>query len=1193
MGATGYVIDRGVLNPATGNYNYSQIATVGAGVISYVDSGAITSANSYNNHYKVAAIFPGGVASIFDDSSVSESSDIPLSNVYITANLVRNGSGRWQVMFSGLPTNSPQTVQLTWGEGYFPYLYSLTQTNLSTTNLTGGIFQLPDALALELQSYGSILPVTAQLFGPNGEPGQIVDAGLFPYDAPYFVDGRRHMKQNLNFLLRAAPMNQLFFSISNAASRFDGGSFNVSGTNFEEFSFLHHLGYSGDNGLYGTRFEDLYYFMIDDLWPFTANYELDNYLADATRTNGMPYGTTNFTFQPNFATNVPAPAILGLSDPYRILQPGLYGYLIGGRYACLPSAWGLSFNAQTNSASLNSGNNLFGLAYNSGYLISYTNHSIYTYQTLYPLGNITLPGGNTMDDYASWSSTPSLSLVNYYFAPLLPPENGFSDVSGLALPGEIDDGNGLVQPYPVPIQDDFNVTNQTPPIIASVGQPMVIGGWAKYSVGSSGKFAYLGQYFQTNALLLNTNGVVTTNTAGVMSPYGEFFPLQTGTAQFMTMPDIDNPSQQGTGVVKIVSMNVDANHDGVMDFSYSGPDQNSPSRPFRFWAADDDHYGDFGGNGNPGIDPFYLSDGSFSSGLEPAVNPRPNEPVFEAAYRVNGRRHLEDFFPVYLNLGSLFQTNAFGAGISATDTNWQFILTDADTALRFAYTDLTPTNYMNFLRDTNESGQLSSIHLVTVTARGVVLSNSFVASTVGNLGILLVEARTNTTQPLVLTVNHGTNRVAQMSLYLSIGGVEQMFRHKSLLLNPNISVLPDRLTDSSVPNEPDTIAKSFVFLHGYNVLPDEARGVASDVYKRLYWSGSHAKFYAVTWQGADTKGTPPFYNALTPDYHTNVVNAFLTAPNLANFIATLTNTGPVVVSAHSLGNMVTLSAISDWNAPISQYFMLDAAVPVEAIDPTATTNTMIYSTWTGYTNRLYASDWYQLFPANDARNTLSWNNRLGNLRNVDVYNFYSSGEEVLRTSTNDPPASVLNKLLTQATYNFWDGFPFGSFTWYWQEKGKGTCSQDWFLGSTHGGWQFSPVYNDPFGDHMSNSVASLLPSSELQTNSFFNFNSFDYIAHPDAALLGSGGSAYAQANRNRILSDAIPAMSLVAGANPITILNQPGQPHNIDMVTLENGWPQGRTVPENNKWHHSDFHEVAYTFTYHLFDQFVTTGNLK
>ncbi len=57
---------------------------------------------------------------------------------------------------------------------------------------------------------------------------------------------------------------------------------------------------------------------------------------------------------------------------------------------------------------------------------------------------------------------------------------------------------------------------------------------------------------------------------------------------------------------------------------------------------------------------------------------------------------------------------------------------------------------------------------------------------------------------------------------------------------------------------------------------------------------------------------------------------------------------------------------------------------------------MIYSTWRPYSNRLYASDWWQLFPTGDARSTLSWNNRLANLRNTDIYNFYSSGEEVLR-----------------------------------------------------------------------------------------------------------------------------------------------------------------------------------------------------
>jgi len=68
-------------------------------------------------------------------------------------------------------------------------------------------------------------------------------------------------------------------------------------------------------------------------------------------------------------------------------------------------------------------------------------------------------------------------------------------------------------------------------------------------------------------------------------------------------------------------------------------------------------------------------------------------------------------------------------------------------------------------------------------------------------------------------------------------------------------------------------------------------------------------------------------------------------------------------------------------------------------------------------------------------------------------------------------------------------------------------------------------------------------------------------------------------------------MSLVAGANPIPKFT--ANDHNIDMMTLKNGWSPGRTKNEPGMWHHSDFVQMAYTFTYQLFDQFVTTGGLK
>ena len=159
------------------------------------------------------------------------------------------------------------------------------------------------------------------------------------------------------------------------------------------------------------------------------------------------------------------------------------------------------------------------------------------------------------------------------------------------------------------------------------------------------------------------------------------------------------------------------------------------------------------------------------------------------------------------------------------------------------------------------------------------------------------------------------------------------------------------------------------------------------------------------------------------------------------------------------------------------------------------------------------------------------------------------------------------------------------------------------LGSSHGGWQVSPAYESGMG-YLTPASANVLPASQLQTNSFFTFAStlseFGSLDGDLALLNPASGSAYAAANRNRILSDAIPAMSLVAGANPVTILNQPGQPHNFDMMTFENGWPAGRgpavyppgtTAP--GEWHHSDFVNVAYPFTYKLFNQFATLGNLK
>jgi len=1204
-----YTIQRGLFNQNTGNYSYTTIATVSTGTTTLNVIGAITSPNNFWDVYTIQANYPNSSVSAPSRAQLSPASAPlpPTANLNISAQLVRNESGQWQLMFSGIPTNV-QTVRLNWC--FYDYFYNTgpqngninqdlssftycQPINIPVASLTNGVYLIPDWQLLNYfpnNWYGDVGYV--QGMDANGNLGSASLVGYLRYDSPRWVDGRQHLKQNLRFQLQAATVSQPSARLAERAVWFDPWFEDIgipADTNYVESSIFH---WSVMLGAYTT------YVKMDDVWPFTANYELHHSLYDPTYTGpadfqwqtnswGWSYygDSSSLAFQGSLAT-VPAPAVLGV-NPCWILQFSGLGYTSGTTQVDpvtglpLPPTWTPPSNLNEVTASadnyylyLNGGNNLFGLTYQAAVV------NTDSFRTLSVGGSVAV---SNITCFYSQTAPPNLSLTDYYFAPVNTP--------GTALP----DSSTPNQLFPLPCLTGFANTNQTGVMITSVGTPTTIGGWAKFSIqnGSCSKFAYLGQYYVTNAFIV-TNGIVTTNTTGVVSPYGDFFPTAPGVVAMVTMPDIDNAYVQGTGIVRVVSLNVDANHDGTMDFTYQGSDFVSASKPFRFWVNDNTDEGDYTGTGIPG-------QGNQGDGLTELLTASTStyfgsQPSY--GWEIHGRRDLVDFFPVCLNIGSVFQSNALSAGISATDTNYQFVLSQADNVLRFAYTSLTPTNYMYFLQDITVSSNLAYASLITISNTGVVLPQAFLSSiATSNQNIILVEAAAPTTQPLVLTIYHGTNQIAQTSLYLSISGVEQMFRHKNLLMNISPK-MPDRLTDASVPNEPDTINKNFVFLHGYNVLPDEARGVAADMFKRLYWSGSHAKFWAVTWEGADTKGTFPFYNKLTPNYHTNVYNAFLTATNLASFIASLTNSGSVVATAHSLGNMVVLSAISDWNAPISQYFMLDAAVPIEAIDSSSSNTNMILSTWQSYSNRLFAANWYQLFSTNDARSTLFWNNRLGNLGNVDVYNFYSSGEEVLRLTTDDPPSSTIGILAKQvinraSLFGLWPDVPFGTYTWYWQEKGKGTCDEDGLIGSSHGGWRFSDYY---YGvPVVSANSTAYTPNSMLPQHPFFDFSRAALVGppHPDLALTNTvTGSAYAAANRNRILSDAIPAMSLVVGANPVPSFDST---HNLNMNTplFQNSWSQGRSNGEQNKWHHSDFVQMAYTFTYKLFNQFVTTGNLK
>lgn len=1029
---------------------------------------------------------------------------------------------------------------------------------------TNGQYVIPASLLSPFNTYSNL---SCRALGPNGTFGPDNIASMessLPADLEIpplvpFVNGTEQMKENLAFALEAADENNPFaFGI--AANQYPEPPDYIFPANYACAGFY----FPFDFG------EPQYnYAFLDPFKPFEDNYFLRNFVYASTNLNSD--GSLESDVYYDSSQSPPIQVYL----PYPYYYPSLfsfpeYDYVTTGNTNDLqpqmsatadqwmytgyepnsPGQGNIGISESGANLYLNNGQyNIFGLEYQSAFQLFNSNGvALYT--------NTLIAGGSGVPDESSADS-------QYFYGQATPPQ--------LETVGYF---------FGVPFQDylpglaGFNPTNTGPsePQVLAVGQPMMMTAWAEEKIANStsSKIGYLEQYFD-QAYLADANGDMDTNQpTGILSPYGEFLATQPGKTFLTTVTDTNG--NQGQVPVYTIALCTDVNRDGTFDPSFGSPDYTTPSHPFHFWVNDNNDSGDTGGNDIPG---YPVTMDQTPNGL---------------SGHINGTRDLIDFFPVYIDIHDLLeamQTNQQYSGL-------QFVLSQADGALNFAYAQDSLTNAEAYLTDTNYAFFDEDFVVNPIPASGVTLGDGFLENILnGGSPVILVEAWTNTSNPLVLSVFQGTNIICQAPLYLNITGVEQMFRQKNLTdaVLGEVAGPSDRLNDYDVPNEPDTTSNNFVFLHGYNVNPNEARGTQSAVFRRMFWSGSHAKFYGVTWPGYLTQINFAGHTLFTPDYHSNVFNAFNTASSLSLFVASLTN-GPVVVAAHSLGNMVVLDALDEYYAPISQYFMMDAAVASEAIDPALPqTNVMIDSAWLPYTNRLYSANWYSLFPTTNACSTLAWRGRLSNFNGASLYNFYSSGEEVLREFGFDPPTNIVSDVEQIVADYVVNQTPVESYVWVWQEKSKGIAANDVLLGSTHGGWKFNSYYSTD-----TVAQADALLTSQLQTNAFFDFTSpeFPYDAELEDPSLGA---VYAYENRNRILSDAIPALSLPVGANPVPSFTPTGR--NFDMqASYENGWPSDRpprTVGAiaAGEWHHSDYQVVAYLYTYELFKEWVSLGNLQ
>lgn len=629
-------------------------------------------------------------------------------------------------------------------------------------------------------------------------------------------------------------------------------------------------------------------------------------------------------------------------------------------------------------------------------------------------------------------------------------------------------------------------------------------------------------------------------------------------------------------------LEADMDRDGIIVVG----ERPSAGRPLRHWLNDDDDAGDWQEKADlPGLvaqDPDHAQPG------------------------IDGLRDLVDFIPLCLSVGGVVKRLPPSSG-------YRYFLRQDDQAIQVVPTGLTRATVGALHRNHGLAvfgptfdGPFASAEILRPDAAGdIELPATFLEQTsLRSHGILLVEGARPTNRPLRLEVRQNDRLVVRLELPLTIGPVEDMYRHVDLTRHarsfsgelPRLRTQPRRSLIGEPPGLPDDEASSawVVMIHGYNVSGKAARGWHAETFKRLRALGSNARFVGVTWNG-DTG----------LDYHEAVFHAFQTGDGLPRALRFL-DEGRTTLVAHSLGNIVACQGVQAGFTP-AHFFLLNAALPIEAIAGEGATTRhageMTEASWRAYPRRLFAAEWAKLHPAESPRRGYAWPNCFSRTRQLaDAVNCFSAGEDV----TNCPPAMVNASVLA----TLWAGRSIDYGVWKTQELLKGV---GWTrslgaaaMGRSQGGWGFNAAWRGRFVpsgpdrllggrfELLTPATAARIADAQLLAHPFFRpFE--ERMLHLPASTPASPLNDMTRI-RYDLLARGIPALSPAAGSTPLPAgggitnydLEERGRP-------AGGGWPtEGHRSPlSQGRWLHSDFKNVALPYAHPLFAQMINRGRLR
>jgi hypothetical protein len=867
--------------------------------------------------------------------------------------LVSGPQGSVYIAARNLPAGTT-AIRLTrvddWANGEFGYSPSnIVSFNIPISTGTNGLYLIPAAWTTSpTDAYGRsdyiwfVQPIDANGHGTSkatqrilGYYSSVTGNSINWIEPPYF-DGRTQLKQNLIFLLRAVTVDYPFYYyVYQANFAYEYTITNSATYVYSDFTSPYVVGGSVYTGFdVFSAFQNNYayrnfVFSLADVsgnyWPFPSN---SGHIMTGV---GGNYGNGDTPYDGYFDGG------LGLIDPpvYQFQPPTTSGTAIAAVLATNQTQWLCSYPLDSPEMyydpATDSGVSYgyleeigvtpsFDAGWNQWETMAADARNVYGLRFL----SAKIAWGNTSDVTYTLSAGSQVENVDGYFYP--------ETAQPLFQTMEYDFWNRS----PLPGSTNFSTSQASDLLIAGVDSFIGVNGYAKLAVtnGYPGVYAYLGQYFD-QAYKKDDNGNVTTNTTGVLSPYGNFFATEPGPAALVTMPDLDTGAR-GTCTVSCVSLALNKSGSGTMDLSFSGPDATSQASPYRIWVN----------NG-------YIKPGNNGS-LDQDLPVPPNHPEYAnySAGKITCQRDLENFFRLWVcGVPQLPVGQGYTVTLSMSPVS-------GNPAINLYYSCET-NGGTGYLTDTNIAAtQTGSAYYANALCT---ISNSqsytLQMNSYGNLLYThyLFEGAGIGEGQLTMTISQNGNTIAQTGVWLDLRDVKSLYqRVKVTPRDPNgipgpwtsaTTTFDENTADVDITSDgygfspsADESKTATVFVHGSNLSVPSALSNGDTMFKRLYWQGYHGRFALFYWNTlvGSWDGTIPAH------YNYNEFRAFKYGLALKKYVENDLPAGYAKnVIGHSMGNMVLASALyprgSTSGMTCRNVIFMQAAVSASCLDSGAAT----------------------------------------------------------------------------------------------------------------------------------------------------------------------------------------------------------------------------------------------------------------